>query len=529
MRNTVLGAAGLISVLTLVSRAMGLVRKLAQSWAMSDSPVATAFDSANTVPNVLFEVAAGGALAGAVIPIVSRFLAKKMAAELNQTASALITWILAVSLPLAALVALFADPIIGLVFDAKMAPEVVRLSGTLLRMFALQIPLYGLSVVFSGILQAHKKFVLPALAPLLSSLVVITVFAGYAVRVGPHISPQELTMGATLWLGWGTTAGVVAFSLPQLIPVLRLVKLRPTFRFPPGIGGLTLRLASAGLAALAAQQLAILAIMYTANTLGNVGTYAAFNYAYAVFMVPYAVLAVPIATAVFPRISQAAQDETNPHLVQLVSVSTRLVLAMGVLSAALLIVLARPAQIVIQLGLPIEGLDVALQAMAVGLIGFSLMYHGARVLYALDAGRLVIRTNTLAWGVVVLCLIGARVFHISGRVPTLMAIGLAISVGLSIGAAATIWAISSRLGRDSIRGYGRLFTVLLAAVSAASILAWLVVHRVLTSFGGGILAALLAALLGAIIIVGVGGYTLWRVDRVALLAVAGKERNAEDA
>lgn len=527
MRNTVLGAAGLISVLTLVSRAMGLVRKLAQSWAMSDSPVATAFDSANTVPNVLFEVAAGGALAGAVIPIVSRFLAKKMSAELNQTASALITWILAVSLPLAAVVALFADPIIGLVFDAKMDPEVVQLSGTLLRMFALQIPLYGLSVVFSGILQAHKKFVLPALAPLLSSIVVITVFAGYALRVGSQVDPRDLTTGATLWLGWGTTAGVAAFSLPQLIPVLRLVKLRPTFRFPPGVGGLTVRLAAAGLAALAAQQIAIVAIMHTANTLGNVGTYAAFNYAYAVFMVPYAVLAVPIATAVFPRISQAAQEEGTPQLVQLVSVSTRLVLAMGVLSAALLIVLARPAQIVIQLGLPIEGLDVALQSMAVGLIGFSLMYHGARVLYALDAGRLVIRTNTIAWGVVVLCLVIAQVLQISGRVPTLVAIGVAMSVGLSIGALATIIALASRLGRDAVRGYGRLFAVLLAAISAASILAWIVVYGVLRAAPGSILAAVLAALLGAIIIVGVGGVTLWRVDRNALLAVAGKERNAE--
>ena len=74
--RALVGAAGLVAVLTLVSRLMGLVRKIAQSWALSDGPVATAYDTANTVPNVLFEVAAGGALAGAIIPLLSRYLSQ---------------------------------------------------------------------------------------------------------------------------------------------------------------------------------------------------------------------------------------------------------------------------------------------------------------------------------------------------------------------------------------------------------------------------------------------------------------------
>lgn len=71
--SSVIGAAGMIAIVTLGARFMGLVRKLAQSWAMSDGVVAGTYDTANTVPNILFEVVAGGALAGAVIPLISRF------------------------------------------------------------------------------------------------------------------------------------------------------------------------------------------------------------------------------------------------------------------------------------------------------------------------------------------------------------------------------------------------------------------------------------------------------------------------
>ncbi|WP_434700100.1 lipid II flippase MurJ [Trueperella pyogenes] len=178
------GAAGLVAGLTLLSRVFGLVRKLAQSWALSDSPIATAYDTANTVPNVLFEVAAGGALAGAVIPILSRFLKvgdKRLAA---QAAGALMTWILSVGMALALVVSVAASPIISVLL-ADAAPEMRNLAALLLRIFAAQIPLYGLSVVATGILHSHGHFFWPALSPLLSSVSVAAMFLWYSTWVEP--------------------------------------------------------------------------------------------------------------------------------------------------------------------------------------------------------------------------------------------------------------------------------------------------------------------------------------------------------
>lgn len=520
--GTVLGAAGVIAILTLLSRIMGLVRKLAQSWAMADGPVATAYDTSNTIPNVLFEVAAGGALAGAVIPLISGFLAKKMERELSQTVSALIGWILLVSVPLAGLVALFAHPIVSVVFGSGSDPSVVNLSASLLRMFALQIPLYGLSVVFTGVLQAHGKFVLPALSPLLSSIVVTGVFVVYALNVGPDVSPDELSTTAIYWLGWGTTAGVVAFSLPQLIPVLRLATIRPTLSFPPGVARHTLRLAGAGLGALVAQQIAIVAIMYTANSLGGEGTYATYNYSYSVFMVPYAVLAVPIATAVFPRISRAVGMGDTKETGILVSRSTRLVLAAGMLSGALLYGLATPAANIIAVGRDIEGLATAMRAMSIGLVGFSLLYHGARVLYALDAGRKVIATNSLAWGAVVVGLGVAHVADVSGRTPTLVAIGIAMSVGLTIGVGAVIGAIRSELGPGATAGFGRLIAIFVPVAVVIAVGGRWVTDSVTTAVGG-ISGALLGAVVGGVLILVVGLGSLYVIDRPAVRAMTGND------
>lgn len=490
------GAAGVIALLTVFSRFAGLLRKLAQSWAVSDGTVATAYDTANTVPNVLFEVAAGGALAGAVIPLISRFLARGEKEKMAQTASALVTWVLTVGLPISFLVMLCADSVTGMLFGKNADPGVVRLASFLLRLFALQIPLYGLSVVFTGILQAHRKFVLPALSPLLSSVTVIAVFCGYAGYVGHLQDAGTLPVKAALLLGLGTTLGVVLFSLPQLIPVLKICRLSPTWKFPPGVARRTVHLAGAGLAALSAQQIVIVMIMYFANAFGGVGAYTTFSYAFSIFMVPYAVLAVPVATAVFPRISAAAEMGRNRELCLLVAKSTKLVLLLGFAAAALLAVLALPAKIVLELGRNIAFLDFAMWVSAPALVGYSLLYHGARVLYALHLGRKVVWVNTLAWGAAAAVLLLAPYFGVHGRFSALAGIGAALSIGMTVGVFFTYLTLCRIFGRRIFAGYTRMFGILCVLLPFAVWGGRQCVETILLRMGPGIFGVCCAVIAG---------------------------------
>ena len=76
----------------------------------------------------------------------------------------------------------------------------------MLRIFAVQIPLYGIGIVLTGLLQAHRRFVAPAVAPLLSSLVVITTYLTYGALADGATDPAAVNRTEhSLALAWGTT------------------------------------------------------------------------------------------------------------------------------------------------------------------------------------------------------------------------------------------------------------------------------------------------------------------------------------
>src|SRR5665811_1456704 len=88
----VFAAAGLIAVVTLAARVFGFGRWLVFSQSVGTTCVGSVYQAANQLPNVIFEVAAGGALAAVVVPIIAGQLARQNTAEGARTASAMLTW-----------------------------------------------------------------------------------------------------------------------------------------------------------------------------------------------------------------------------------------------------------------------------------------------------------------------------------------------------------------------------------------------------------------------------------------------------
>jgi putative peptidoglycan lipid II flippase len=301
-----LATAGTIAVITLVARIVGFGRWFVFSHSVGATCVGSVYQSVNAVPNVLFEIAAGGVLAAVAVPLVAGALAGGERAGADATASALLTWAAVVLVPLGVAVGLAAGPIAGALLGTGCSGE-VALGTDLLRIFAVQVPLYGVAIVMAGVLQAHHRFVGAALAPLLSSLVVIATYLAYRALAGDPAAPiDEVPHGALVVLGVGTTLGVVALALPLLVPARRAgLRLRPRLRFPDGVGSRVRVLALAGLLAVAGQQVATLVVIRLANDRGGAGTLNVYTYAQAVTLLPYAVLAVPLATAAFPSLAGA--------------------------------------------------------------------------------------------------------------------------------------------------------------------------------------------------------------------------------
>jgi len=519
----VAGGALLISLVTVLSRLFGFGRWAVFSGTVGSTAAGSAYTAANTLPNVLFEVAVGGALASVVVPLLALPLAERALGEANQIASALVSWVLVVLVPLGGLLALAAGPLATALITADLeaqSPGTRALAMVLIRMFALQVPLYGIGVVAGGVLHAAKRFFWPALAPLLNSLTVIPVYLMFkAVAGGEQGQPGNLSQGAINLLGWGTTLGVAVLSLPLLVPVWRLgVRLRPRFGFPVGVARQAARLAMAGVVALLAQQVMVVVVVWLCGNYGTKGTLPVYNYAQALYLLPFAVLVVPLVTAFFPHLAGAAARGQLAMLSRGAAAAMRTVLGVGVLGAAALLAAAPCLAVAFEeldVG-RVVGLSTCLSLMAPGLVGFGVMTLGQRLLYAVHQGRLAALVSATGWLVaaavsLVAVLTGSRqAAQAADGLATLRGLGLGLLIGMTVGGVGMVMAVGRVLGRAALSGLGRTG---ITAVLAGAVGAWL--GRGVTDHlpGGGLMIAALAACAGAVVAAGVVVLGLGLVDR----------------
>lgn len=501
-------AAGLIAATTLLARVAGFARILVFADSVGHRGVGNVYQSVNALPNVLFEVAAGGVLAAVAIPLVAGHLGAGRPERADQTTSALLTWVLVVLVPLAVLLAAAAPLLARWLLDGQGA-DAVAAAEQMLWIFAPQVVLYGVGIVMTGHLQAHRRFLAAALAPLLSSLVVIATYLLYRPLADGGVTPQEVSTAARLELAIGTTLGVVALSLPLLVPAWRTGwRYRPTLSFAPGdtrrVGGL----ATAGVLALLAQQTAVVVTIWLSNNRGGDGAFTVYQYVQAVYLLPYAVFAVPIATSAFPAIAQAEGAGTD--LSRTLNRSLRAVLVLTGAGAGVLIAAARPVgAFFTDLDRTrgggqdaLDGLADSLVAFAPGLVGFGVAALLTRALYVrgrpLDAA-LAVGAGWLLAAAVPFALLPEG----AGARATLRALGIGSSLGMTTAAVLLSLLVSRAWGAEAVRGSLRTVGAVVAGTAVAAAVGEVVAHVI--SLGGiaGAVVAGVAAGAAALLVYGI--------------------------
>lgn len=513
----VAGAAVLIGAVTIAARAVGFGKTLVFARTVESGCLSTAYFTANQIPTILFEIVAGGALASMVVPVLAgparRAAADPRArAEVSRTASALLTWTVAGLAPVSVLIAALAGPLMTLmVGNPASCPtgEVAAVSARMLVVFSPQVVLYGVAVVLYGVLQAHRRFLGPALAPLVSSVVVIVAYLLFVPLAGGHRTDlARLPAAAELALSVGTTLGVVALVVTVIGPVARLrTALRPTFRFPPGVAVRVRRLAVAGLATLLAQQAAMLVVIKLANGSGGGGALAIYNYAWALYQVPYAVLAVPIATSAFPILSARVSDGDTRGFDTMAAATTRAVVLVSCAAAGVLAAVAVPVARVFLLGthstVAPGSLAQAIVAFAPGLVGYGLIAHAGRALYACGRGRAAAVATVTGWLVVMAAQAG---FVLAApRDLVVPALGLGSTAGMTVAGVLLLVALGRVRGRGVLSGLGRtLAGGVVGGVAGYAAGAWTVAAigpgGLAASVGVAALAAVVAAVAFAVVL-----------------------------
>ena len=527
-RGGLLSAAGSVAGLTLVSRVLGFLRWLVQAATVGTGTLAGAYTTANQLPNTLYEVVVGGVLAATIVPLLAAPITAGRREEVTATASGLLGLVLAVLTPLSLGLIVLATPIAALFPTSQGVDPTLQheLVASFLRMFALQVPMYGVAVVLTGVLQAHNRFTWPALTPMLSSLVVMATYGLYGALAGGDDVASDLALQV---LGWGTTLGVAALSLPLLWPVHRLgLGLRPTLRLGGAQARRALRLGGAGVWTILAQQVSVLVVLAMARWGGQTGTAAVYQYTQAVYVLPYAVLAVPVATVLYPRLTAAFEARElsadspggtgEENVRRLVATSTALVTAVAVAGTAMLLAASAAAERFFSFK-QVDGMGQALAVLAPGLIGYALIYQVTRVLFAADRSRPAAHATAAGWlTVAVACAACVRLMAPAGGDgrATLVALGVGTTIGMTVAGASLLIVLARVMGGRVLRA---TLTALVAGLPVALVLGLAV--RGATTRITSLPLAVITAVIGAAAAAALVLVVIHLADRSLLASVRG--------
>jgi putative peptidoglycan lipid II flippase len=541
-----------IGVITVVARAVGFGRQVVFAHTVGTSCLGTAYTTANMVPNIIYDIVLGGALSSVVVPVLARPVidggadhaeggAGLAPDQVRQIAAALLTWTVVLLAPVSALLAVAARPIVTtLLSGASGCPHgsLASVGTRMLIVFAPQVLLYGLAVVLYGILQAHRRFGAPALAPLLSSLVVVGAYLGFGAIGGKYVNhlgalpplPEYLLSG-------GTTLGVLALVATAVVPAWRLRLssrprrgLRPTLRFPPGTGSRVRKLALAGVLTLVAQDASVAVVIVLANRFGHSGALVLYGFAWAVFVVPFAVLAVPIATSAFPELSALTQGAGLPdprsQFDVTAAASTRAVLLASMLGAAALAGARVPLARVFESHSAPDAwvLATSLAAFAPGLIGYGLSANLSRVLYALGRNRAPALAVSAGWLLVIVADVAIVPFISKARVVPVL--GLGTTIGLTAAGIALLVLVRRERGRAPLAGMWRAFGAgsagcVLAAAAGSGVAEAVRVSGFFPNVGMAVLvSAVVTGVFGAVVVNLDGGDTRSAIRRLRVPRVS---------
>ena len=325
-----------MSVSTLVSRITGFVRTWAMAYALGVTAIADSYDIANNLPNMLFELLAGGVLSSVFIPLFMERLQKDGEHDAWRFASYVLN-IIVLGLGVVALVAtIWPQPFVRSQ-TLTVPAEQAALAMWFFRFFAVQIVFYGMGLVFTGVLNSCRRFLAPAIAPIFNNLVVTATLLG--VYVPFRESDPDLALTG---LAIGTTLGVLVMALVQVPSLLKL-----GVRYTPRIDW-----RHPALKTVAAKMVPILVYVVTnlvavtfrtnfAIATGE-GGQAALRYAWQFYQLPYGIFAVALAPAIFPELAERANRGDMPAFTAMFARGMRTTMVLIVPLASLLAILATP-------------------------------------------------------------------------------------------------------------------------------------------------------------------------------------------
>lgn len=454
---------------TTIARLTGYFRAVLLVAALGNGLHADLFSVANTIPNMLVVLLGAGVFNAVLVPqLVRAHREGDGSAYVNQVITLFGALLMVATVALTA-----AAPLVLRVFLSPSLTEPAladqyRSAVALAYCCLPQIFFYGVFALVGQILNSRGVFGPMMWAPVLNNIVAIAVLGTYlgtfgsdAARCGAYSGTQVLLLGV------GTTLGVLVQCL-ALLPSLRSagIRYRPTVRLASPRMRTTLRLGAWTMAVVLTNQVVYAVIVRLASggttagadcSTGASGSgtgYTIYSSAYLLIMAPHAIATVSLMTATLPGLAALAATGERRELARRLAASLRLVMAVIVPIATLIVLLAPAiADLVWGYGTGAGSSQLfapTLACFAIALVCFTAHYVALRGLYALEANQAVLGLQIVI-GTVNLVL---AVLLVAGTDRTLTAPALASAYAVAYGVGSVLsWSLLAR--RLDARQYWR--------------------------------------------------------------------------
>ncbi|MBR7834347.1 murein biosynthesis integral membrane protein MurJ [Actinospica durhamensis] len=392
-------ASRIMAMGTIVSRVTGIVRTSLIVAALGTGALSDSFNVGNNLPNMIYAIVAGGAVNAIFVPQLVR--AMKDDRDGGQAFIDRLLTLTIVFLGSLTALAVMAAPLLVDLYAGGYTGAQREATVNFARYCLPQIIFYGLSVMLGQILNAKDSYGPMMWTPVLANVVQIATLGAYLWIVnGVANTPQTITGGEQLLLGFGTTLGIVLQAV-TLIPYLRGVGVtyRPRFDWRGTGLGKSMTLAKWTLATVGVSTVVNWAVTFMATSMGSrphnndagVG-YSAYSNAITLWILPQSVITVSIVTALLPRMSRYAHTGDKGAVGDAISYSLR---ATGVAIVPCAFAFLAFAQQIVSILLghgnmtpeQSHNLGYMLMAFSLGLIPYSAQFVMLRGFYAYEDTR----------------------------------------------------------------------------------------------------------------------------------------------
>lgn len=373
--STVGRSAGLMTVLTIVSRVTGFIRTWAMAAAIGMSLLSSSYQVANNLPNMLYELVMGGMLVTAFLPVYMGVRREQGREASNEYVGNLLGILLLLLGGISVLGTVFAPGFIWTQSFLSGDGGSMDTAAFMFRFFAIQILFYGLGSVFSGVLNAHRDYFWSTFAPVLNNVIVIASFMGFdpvSAQFGEHAGVILISLGTTLGVFVQMACQIPALGKHGVHPHIHIDFKDPALRQTITLGIPTLLATVCMFVSTSITNAAALVVQ--PETGPSVIAYARLWYT-----LPYALIAASLSTALYTELSHDAQEQDYDSVRTGISSGVAQMLFFLIPFALYLIVFARPLNMIYCAG-KFDESGVALVSEFLIYLALSLPLYGVVVL-----------------------------------------------------------------------------------------------------------------------------------------------------